>query len=223
MDDNFGSVLHELGDQCWTTRDMVWPDLTEDAQVQKIQGFRRVGCRSSLVVPLSSIALPQAPMPDFVIEYGQFEVATKPQNAPGAIQNGFAQQGPARWPARQQPNPFQQNQPLQGQPPQDQSPRIRLYGLTSPTLRYEYAVASNPWKEYVMQRLRRWTWVELHKLEPRTRPEQFVGGIPHPSHASLLEVFQVPDTWDYADDQMPKWYQEWEQAKVESSPSRFSR
>lgn len=85
-----------------------------------------------------------------MIEYGQFEVATELHNAPGVIQHGFAQQGPARWPARQQPNTFQQNQPLQGQPPQDQSPRIRLYGLTSPTLRYEYAVASNPWKEYVM-------------------------------------------------------------------------
>lgn len=67
MDDNFGSVLHELGDQGWTTRDMVWPDLTEDAQVQKIQGFRRVGGRSSLVTPLSSVALPQTPMPDFVM------------------------------------------------------------------------------------------------------------------------------------------------------------
>lgn len=68
MDGNSGSALHELGNQGWTTRDMIWPDLTEDAQIQKVQGFRRVGGRSSLVIPLSSIALPQAPMPDFVIE-----------------------------------------------------------------------------------------------------------------------------------------------------------
>ncbi|RYO92279.1 hypothetical protein DL762_001728 [Monosporascus cannonballus] len=212
LDDDFGSVLNELGNQGWTTRDVIWPDLAADVQVRKIHRFRRVGDRSSLVIPLSIINVPQASTPDFVIEYAQLEVITELPNVPRAGRHGF-QQGPFQQGAF---NPFQQNQPRR-----NQFPWIQCHGLSSPALRHEYTLASESWRNYVMERLRRWAWVELHKVEPGKRPEQFINGIPHHSDISLPEEFQVPKTWDYADDQIPEWYREWEQMKAESGASRF--
>jgi len=200
LDDDFGSVLNELGNQGWTTRDMIWPDLAAD-RVRKIHRFRRVGDRFSLVIPLSIINVRQASTPDFVIEYSQLKVTTEPSNAPGAFQQGAFQQGAF--------NLFQQNQPLQ-----NQFPQIRSHRLISPALRHEYTLAFGPWHNYVTERLQRWTWVELHKLEPGKRPEQFTDGIPHHSNLSLPEEFQMSKTWDYADDQIPEWYREWEQMKA---------
>lgn len=93
---------------------------------------------------------------------------------------------------------------------QNQILRIQVQQLKSPALRHGYT-ASEPWCTYITQRLQRWAWVELYKLEPVERPQQFANGIPDHSHVSLPEEFGMPETWDYADDQMPLWYLEWEQ------------
>ncbi|RYO99449.1 hypothetical protein DL766_001770 [Monosporascus sp. MC13-8B] len=137
---------------------------------------------------------------------------TDSNDNPEVETHGF-QQGPFQQGAF---NPFQQNQPRR-----NQFPWIQCHGLSSPALRHEYTLASESWRNYVMERLRRWAWVELHKVEPGKRPEQFINGIPHHSDISLPEEFQVPKTWDYADDQIPEWYREWEQMKAESGASRF--
>jgi hypothetical protein len=63
----------------------------------------------------------------------------------------------------------------------------------------------------VTERLQRWVWLELLKLKAGERPEQFENGIPDYSDISLPSDFQPPETWDYADDQIPAWYKEWEE------------
>jgi hypothetical protein len=67
------------------------------------------------------------------------------------------------------------------------------------------------WYDHVTRRLNWWAWIELHKLDAEKRPEEFSDGIPYHTDLVFLENFQAPDTWDYADDQIPMWYREWEQ------------
>ncbi|KAF1972375.1 hypothetical protein BU23DRAFT_644310 [Bimuria novae-zelandiae CBS 107.79] len=190
MDDGFGSALREYSKQGWTTRDMVWPELPEN-QVRIIGGKRRVGDSSSLVISLDTSSVQSALTPDYVIEHAQFEVFAEQSN----ISLRF------------------------NRVPQSQDSHIRVHQLKSPALRYGYT-ASEPWRAYVAKKLQRWAWIELYKLKPAERPEQFAHGIPDLPHLSLPEEFRMPESWDYADDRLPLWYLEWEQMP-ENNESRF--
>ncbi|KAJ9131066.1 hypothetical protein NKR23_g11892 [Pleurostoma richardsiae] len=53
LGDDFGSNLNELSNQEWTTRNLVWADFA-GAEVRKIEGLRRVGDRSTLVILLDT-------------------------------------------------------------------------------------------------------------------------------------------------------------------------
>jgi hypothetical protein len=97
------------------------------------------------------------------------------------------------------------------QPARNHVPHIQIQSLESPALRHIQHATSEPWRTYVTERLQRWVWVESYKLKEAERPLQFLVGIPDHSRITLPEEFTVPETWDYADDQIPLWYQEWEQ------------
>jgi hypothetical protein len=94
------------------------------------------------------------------------------------------------------------------------SPQIRVQELTSPALRHGYTFASTSWQQFIVKRLQRWVQLELLKLKPGERPEQFQNNIPSHSDISLPLDFQPPEIWDYADDQIPAWYKEWEESLV---------
>lgn len=182
LDDDFGIKLSELAAMGWTTRQMVWPDLT------KLQfsgsGQRRIGDRKSLIMQLAPVCCDTGSLPDYVIDHSDFEVA-KPNNR---IIGGH------------------------------RSWSIASRVLTSPSLRYRYTTSfeglrENSWHKFVSDRLERWTEVELFKMSRDQRPQQN----PTPSH------FGQPDSWDYADDQIPLWYQAWYlQRNEERRPPAFS-
>lgn len=94
--------------------------------------------------------------------------------------------------------------------------QIRVEVLASPALRHGSTFASSSWFKFVSERLQRWIFLELLKLKPEERPEQFANGVPHHSDISLPSDFQPPKSWDYADDQIPVLYREWEQAREET-------
>ncbi|EEU34813.1 uncharacterized protein NECHADRAFT_88423 [Fusarium vanettenii 77-13-4] len=81
-------------------------------------------------------------------------------------------------------------------------------------VRYAYTTAATRWRDYVQARLKRWAWLELFKLEPENRPFQSPSALPLISSISIPQGFEMPQSWDYADDQIPEWYQEWEQTWV---------
>jgi hypothetical protein len=141
-----------------------------------------------LVIPLITQNIQQASKPDFMVEYAQFEVYI-------GI-NSFLPRERLELPGCLQ---------------------LRLQGLVSPVLGHGYTFASNSWKDYAMERLNCWACIELYKLEPGQRPEQFTNGISHHSQVSLPRDFRVPKTWDFADDQIPVWYLEWEQTQKEGN------
>jgi hypothetical protein len=152
-------------------------------QVRKLGGNRRIGDPSSLVIPLDTSSVQQASTPDSVIEYAQF-----------TIHGGQSYGRKSRY-----------------QPARNHVPHIQIQSLESPALRHIQHATSEPWRTYVTERLQRWVWVESYKLKEAERPLQFLVGIPDHSRITLPEEFTVPETWDYADDQIPLWYQEWEQ------------
>lgn len=198
MNNSFGSILRELSKQGWTTRDMIWPELA-DNQVPLVGGKRRVGDSSSLVIRLDTCSIQQASIPDFVIEYAQFDVVAKRPDPPSHPSS----------------SPFFVTTALQ-----TQVPRIEGQLLKSPALQYEYT-ALKPWQTYVTKRLQLWAWFELYKLEAQERPQQYANDIPEHSRVSIPDDFEMPESWDYADDQMPGWYREWEQAGPEKAPRLF--
>lgn len=181
MDDIFGSILNKYKKQGWTTRDIIWPDLATD-QARASGVKRRIGDSSSLVILLDTSSVQQASTPDSVIEHAQFTM--------------FEGQSIVRRSAH--PNV------------RDPAPQIQVQLLKSPALRYVYT-ASGIWLRYVTERLQRWAWVEIYKLEQTERPQQFANGIPDHFNVSLPDDFSMPESWDYADNQLPLWYQELEQ------------
>jgi hypothetical protein len=83
--------------------------------------------------------------------------------------------------------------------------------MSSVAMRHDFTTGSAPWRLYLTERLQRWAWLELYKLKPENRPFQVANLVPV---VSDLQDFEVPESWDYADDQIPRWYREWEQTKL---------
>lgn len=176
LNDDFGSALNLYSQQGWTTRDIIWPQLATNL-VRKMEGTRRIGDSSSLIIPLDTSSIPRALAPDSVTEYAHFEIIIECKTATPSLRL--------------------RNQIL----------HMEVHRVTSPALRYVYT-ASDPWRSYVRERLQRWVRVELCKIKPANRPQQFANIIP--ARPKLPDDFELPQTWDYADDQMPIWFQEWE-------------
>ena len=182
LDDGFGSVLQQFSLIGWTNRDILWPEI-EGEKDRKIGGSRRVGDTSSLVVVLDVGGVRPASTPDFVIEHAQFQVISE----------------------------------LSYQAPRSENhlPQIRAKALLSPALRHGYTTysSSNSWPSYLTPRLEQWFRVEIYKLDPDRRPVHLRDGVPRfPRQSDLVfpNGYTPPESWDYADDQIPVWYRQWE-------------
>lgn len=61
------------------------------------------------------------------------------------------------------------------------------------------------------RKLTRWMWIEALKLDEHEREAGFPDGISSLPFFDLTDDFVPPETWDYADDQIPIWYEEWQE------------
>ncbi|KAF4444539.1 hypothetical protein F53441_11102 [Fusarium austroafricanum] len=184
-DDDFGTELSELSLQGWTARDIIWPDHDKE-KLHDVVGIRRIGDKSSLIIPLDTESLVTQSVPDHVIELSQFEIPESSRN------NQF---GPLA---------------SQSSAPMSTFLQIRAKNLSSPVLRYAYTTADTGWRGFVVERLQRWAWLELYKVKREDRPLQDQWSRPLVSDVSITPDSELPQSWDYADDQMMAWYQLWE-------------
>jgi len=159
----------------------VWPDLSVEARPRINNGYRRIGDRSSWVISLDTSDVRLAPVPDSLVQFSQFEVATEPE--PLFQQGRSARQG---------------------------SPQIRVRELATAALRHGFTFASDSWHQFVTERAQRWIWPELLKLEAEERPKQLRNGMPNHHDIFLPSDFRLPESWHWADDQVRQWYDEWE-------------
>ncbi|KAK6716530.1 hypothetical protein SNK04_007479 [Fusarium graminearum] len=87
----------------------------------------------------------------------------------------------------------------------------------SHALRYPYTNGdigdgSKDWWRFLRERLERWIYVEVVKTDYDQRPHGFYFLAPGNFRVSIPVGYQVPDTWDYADDQIIPWFKEWEKS-----------
>lgn len=79
--------------------------------------------------------------------------------------------------------------------------RVTLEELTSQSLRHQYTTElDSDWQKFTYTRLQRWTEIETYKMDRERRPAGF-------PDSPLSSDFEVPATWDFADDQIPIWYE----------------
>lgn len=192
LDDDFGKLLSELSALGWTSRDLVWPDLASEP-LGGI-GTRTVGDRLSAAIPIA----PKIPIfdvtPDYVIEHSEFDVVDR------SLQT--LQSSGRKKIIRPEPKELS----------------IEVKELCSPALLYRYTTghgqSGTPWRDFAEERLKRWTLIELYKMPQGGRPFDMTTRTP-PDHfaVDLPPRFSLPESWDYADDQMSLWYQTYEQQK----------
>ncbi|TVY68527.1 hypothetical protein Focb16_v002116 [Fusarium oxysporum f. sp. cubense] len=66
------------------------------------------------------------------------------------------------------------------------------------------------WERFLCDRLDRWTNVEIAKMDRDQQPQGFYHMTPGNYRIPIPAGYQLPETWDYADDQIIPWFQEWE-------------
>ncbi|KAK5994518.1 hypothetical protein PT974_04995 [Cladobotryum mycophilum] len=180
LDDYLGRLLVYLGTQGWTSRDIVWPDLNSDPIFRS--SCRRVGDQYSFIKPLSPVlSYCRGIAPDSVIGNAAFDVVDSRRVNPDA--------------------------------PQTSPSRVeRAYGvytdvaeLKSPSLKYRYTAgldtSAGSWQVFLEKHLRRWTLTELYKMKKEKQHRDLTAPLP--------SNFEVPASWNYADDQMAIWHQSW--------------
>ncbi len=193
LGDDLGARLAELSKQGWTSHDLVWLDFTPELPYGT--GKRRIGDQYSLSLPLAPKSHYPATVPDYVTEYAEFYVKTpsEPQTPSrgriaGRIGDHSTREGILN---------------------------LQVSELSSPALLYRYAVGFGssmvPWRQFLAERLERWTKVELYKNDPESRLVKTAGETNKRIHDTLLySGVELPDSWEYADDLVPQWYQAWE-------------
>jgi len=178
-----------------------------------VEGLRRVGDRFSLVIPLNTSSVQAPSTPDFSIEYAQFEISkgVSLHNHRGGGLGGVSGLG-----GFGRVGGFH-NLP-QTTSPSNHFLKIQAQEVASVAVRHGYTTGSAQWRAYLTERLRRWAWLELYKMKPENRP--FQPPNVHPLVSDLQE-FELPQSWDYADDQIPQWYRDWELVSQEGRESTW--
>jgi len=165
LSDGYGSYLREPSGYDWTNRHIVWPDLSVEARPRVNNGYRRMRDQSSWVISLDTRDVRLAPVPDSLIKFAQFGVAT--ESEPFFPQGRSARQG---------------------------SPQIHVRELATGALRHGLTFASDSWHQFVTERAQRWIWPELLKLEVEERPRQLRSGLPNHHDISLPSDFRLPES-----------------------------
>ncbi|KAM0228854.1 hypothetical protein ACHAP5_011834 [Fusarium lateritium] len=178
FDNAFGKTLRQYTEQGWTTRDMLWPDMTRELIPQK--ECHRVGDSRSLIVKLGKT--PDGDFtPDYVLEANVFSMLWESDSTHRSLAIGTESV------------------------------------IKSFTLRHTYSngskgIACASWKRFLDERLRRWIFVEMIKMDREQRPRGFYFLSPGNYNVTIPSDYKPPGDWDYADDQIIPWFREWERS-----------
>ncbi|KAF6793755.1 hypothetical protein CMUS01_16066 [Colletotrichum musicola] len=187
LDDEGGRRLAEYAHQGWTNRDFNWPDWSSESL--KGMGCRRVGDKLSLVVHLRDrVAAPSSTLSP-IIEHSQYTITHEPR-------------------------PVQFRGFVRGDLASHYVLSLNAKTVASYSLRRPLTIGVRSWESFIQEHLCRWTLVELFKMEPESRPNDFdIAASPVTFDENHLQTFPQPLSWDYADDMFPHWYEEWERRR----------
>ncbi|RGP70021.1 hypothetical protein FSPOR_4312 [Fusarium sporotrichioides] len=176
FDNTIGQSLRQRAKLGWTTRDLLWPDLTKELISDK--ECRQIGGPSTLIINLGSNP-PGDYTPDYVLERSVYSVVWKSTGSS------------RRLVASMKLSPMS-------------------HALLYPHTNGDIGDGCKDWWSFLRERLDRWVYVEVVKTDYDLRPHGFYFLAPGNFRISIPAGYQVPDTWDYADDQIIPWFQEWE-------------
>ena len=195
--DEFGIEMSALTSLGWTNRDLVWADQAIPKGI-KLEGLRRIGDAATLTIKLTTEQELVPQVPASVVEMAQFEVQLPSSD-------------------RKRPAFNRSNRNLDSWRPGPPGEyfKIKAETLSSPAVRHVYITASRSWRDYLKERLKRWSWLELYKISSDVRPEprheeNFVRQVRPMISDFILSPGPPPESWDYADDQVAPWFSEWE-------------
>lgn len=188
FDNALGKSLREQAKRGWTTKDMLWPDLT--TQLISRKECHQVGGPSSLIIKLGNKP-PGDYTPDYVLEGSVYSVVWKFMNTGRCLS------------VTMKPAPVS-------------------YALRYAHANGEVGHGCKDWERFLCDRLDRWTYVEIAKMDREEQPQGFYDMAPGNYRVRIPDGYQLPETWDYADDQIIPWFQEWEKTYSMSNEYRGS-
>ncbi|OAA38285.1 hypothetical protein ISF_09894 [Cordyceps fumosorosea ARSEF 2679] len=147
-------------------------------------GSRRVGDTYSVSISVTPLIESAEMTPDFVVEHAAFDVLTEETTIT-----------------------------KRRSVPQYTCSEMSIYirKLESLALRHHFTVGqsnSDSWSKFVNERLERWAKIELLKIPRTTR-----GFDVHGPSVPMGRIFRRPKGWDYADDQLPVWYRNFQEVR----------
>ncbi|RBQ80103.1 hypothetical protein FVER14953_21705 [Fusarium verticillioides] len=183
FDNALGKSLRHRAKRGWTTRDMLWPDLTTRLISRK--ECRQIGGPSSLIIKLGNEPSGDY-TPDYVLEGSVYSVVWKMMDT-GRFLSVTMRPGPIS------------------------------YALRYAHANGEVGHGCKDWERFLCDRLDRWTYVEIAKMDRQQQPQGFYRMAPGNYRVRVPAGHQLPETWDYADDQIIPWFREWEESWTTSN------
>lgn len=197
LDDHGRKGLLKYSDRGW--KDWTLPD--DERQAEKAfprslgrkppHHFRRVGDSKTWMVELDVEAVRPPLTPDFVLEHACFTIGNWDRHA---------------------------------EKPPGPSFLISAKPYTNLVLEYTYTddwgLQTNEsfWRD-IQHKLNELTKIEIDKMDEEDRPDWFTAFFTppetpgHPNYMAARHAVNKPPTWTYYDDQVPKWYADWESEK----------
>ncbi|KAF2489868.1 hypothetical protein BU16DRAFT_531300 [Lophium mytilinum] len=191
VDDTIGALLRKYSDRGWQSHDVLWPEEAR-SPLNPFRTPRRVGDSFTWTLPLSTTGIRTSKTPDSVLEYSQFGFAhTNDTTNIDAQTYSF--------------------QTCYG---------VEILPFRAHVLRYDYTFTSSDsgWCFYLGERVDRLTYLELRKMRPEDRPEEFEQSISRDGEPQTRCLytwdFEKPAWWTYYDAQIPEWYKQYEEDQV---------
>ncbi|MCJ1415051.1 hypothetical protein MMC32_001381 [Xylographa parallela] len=189
-------ALNVLDDACWSTlakytqRGWRTQDVLweeEESPYHPIRKLRRIGDHSTWRIPLDMTNMEKCSMPNEVFEKAEFGMVLSSD----------------------------------GHPDTELNYTIEMEIFSAFTLRYQYMFTANDddfWNNMVEDRTDRLTNIERMKLDEKRR-FSFDNAALHAIRSSPVPIksSDVPNTWTYYDDELPKWYEAWKEKQRKKS------
>ena len=160
--------------------------------VPALEGLRRVGDHHTWIIPLNTTNIKASKTPDFVLEYTNFSLKKLSGGSEG--ETGYSTL---------------------------QYYRIEAKEQRSEVLRFKYLSGCDGWTAFFRERVLRLTEIELYKEDPYLRPHNFRELIREPS-SSDWKSFPKTERWTYYDEEVPKWYAQWQRLDSQKTEGKVA-
>ena len=188
FDDEIREATRDSSRLGWNVQGVMWPE--EKRRNHPIRERRRVGDRYTWTIPFDTRQVDSSKTPDYVLEHACFTIDMSMGYKDDEV---YERQGVVR------------------------NYAIEVDTLESKVLKHTYLHGEDGMMDFIFPRIHSSTILELHKLDPAQRPNNYNQIMENPHDIDgALGAFDRPASWQYRDDEFPTWYKAFEKYKPES-------